>query len=295
MMPLPSWPIYVPSLAPHRFLLLYHHQVRFQFQSFVVVYFLLFNFLYLWYFLLRIVKCLDGQGRREEILGEELPALAKEVARVETVRVYAGQFCFYYWNKWVNVAVKYSKILLLDWFILVVHTRLKYFVYVSQNGGFMFCCFLMIPWIGFMYFSCTIGGWVVFCGNSTLHSTLSSLPNMGMDFVGYSQFPTWFCEFKGELVPLSSNDQSSSPFLMLIATSKSVSTSCFLVIFFCFLVSLLILWHGGGSFECWMWDVSVHVHELTIIWIYQGHLSLHVLCFLPFAHLPFIVVILNCL
>lgn len=31
----------------------------------------------------------DGQGRREEILGEELPALAKEVARVETVRVYA--------------------------------------------------------------------------------------------------------------------------------------------------------------------------------------------------------------
>ncbi|KAB5524853.1 hypothetical protein DKX38_022602 [Salix brachista] len=31
----------------------------------------------------------DGQGRKEEILGEELPVLAKEVARVETVRAYA--------------------------------------------------------------------------------------------------------------------------------------------------------------------------------------------------------------
>nr|XP_034894217.1 RINT1-like protein MAG2 isoform X2 [Populus alba] len=31
----------------------------------------------------------DGQGRKEGILGEALPALAKEVARVETVRVYA--------------------------------------------------------------------------------------------------------------------------------------------------------------------------------------------------------------
>lgn len=149
---------------------------------------LFFLLLYLWYFLLKIVECIDGQGRKEEILGEELPVLAKEVARVETVRAYAGQFCFYYWNKRVNVAVKYSKILLLYWFVLVVHTRLKYFVYVSQNGGFMFCCFLMIPWIGLIYFCCIIGGWVVFCGNS-LHCTLSSLPNMRMDFVGYSQFP----------------------------------------------------------------------------------------------------------
>lgn len=31
-------------------------------------------------------------GRSEQILGEELPALAKEVARVEAVRVYAGEF-----------------------------------------------------------------------------------------------------------------------------------------------------------------------------------------------------------
>lgn len=36
---------------------------------------------------------LDGGGRTEQILGEELPALAKEVARVEMVRAYAGQ-CF---------------------------------------------------------------------------------------------------------------------------------------------------------------------------------------------------------
>ena len=148
----------------------------------------IFFLLYLWYFLLKIVECIDGQGRKEEILGEELPVLAKEVARVETVRAYAGQFCFYYWNKRVNGAVKYSKILLLDWFVLVVHTRLKYFAYVSQNGGFMFCCFLMIPWIGLIYFCCIIGVWVVFCGNS-LHCTLSSLPNVRMDFVGYSQFP----------------------------------------------------------------------------------------------------------
>ena len=33
-----------------------------------------------------------GEERREQILGEELPALAKEVARVETVRFYAGEF-----------------------------------------------------------------------------------------------------------------------------------------------------------------------------------------------------------
>ncbi|KAF5204130.1 Rint1-like protein mag2 [Thalictrum thalictroides] len=34
---------------------------------------------------------LDGEalGREKQILGEELPALAKEVARVETVRIYA--------------------------------------------------------------------------------------------------------------------------------------------------------------------------------------------------------------
>lgn len=34
--------------------------------------------------------CVDG-GRADKVLGEELPALAKEVARVETVRMYAGQ------------------------------------------------------------------------------------------------------------------------------------------------------------------------------------------------------------
>lgn len=33
-----------------------------------------------------------GEGRAEQLLAEELPALAKEVARVETVRVYAGAF-----------------------------------------------------------------------------------------------------------------------------------------------------------------------------------------------------------
>lgn len=33
--------------------------------------------------------CVDG-GRADKVLGEELPALAKEVARVETVRMYAG-------------------------------------------------------------------------------------------------------------------------------------------------------------------------------------------------------------
>lgn len=33
--------------------------------------------------------CVDG-GRSDKVLGEELPALAKEVARVETVRMYAG-------------------------------------------------------------------------------------------------------------------------------------------------------------------------------------------------------------
>ena len=32
----------------------------------------------------------EGNGKAEKILGEELPALAKEVARVETVRIYAG-------------------------------------------------------------------------------------------------------------------------------------------------------------------------------------------------------------
>lgn len=38
--------------------------------------------------------CVDGEGkeRAEQILGEELPALAKEVARVESVRTYAGAF-----------------------------------------------------------------------------------------------------------------------------------------------------------------------------------------------------------
>ncbi|KAF4375901.1 hypothetical protein F8388_004991 [Cannabis sativa] len=36
----------------------------------------------------------EGKGRTEKILGEELPALAKEVARVETVRLYAGEFLF---------------------------------------------------------------------------------------------------------------------------------------------------------------------------------------------------------
>lgn len=36
----------------------------------------------------------DGLGRSEQILAEELPALAKEVARVETVRAYAGKFNF---------------------------------------------------------------------------------------------------------------------------------------------------------------------------------------------------------
>lgn len=30
-------------------------------------------------------------GRTEQILGNELPALAREVARVETVRAYAGE------------------------------------------------------------------------------------------------------------------------------------------------------------------------------------------------------------
>ncbi|ONK72705.1 uncharacterized protein A4U43_C04F22270 [Asparagus officinalis] len=33
----------------------------------------------------------DGFERSEQILGEELPALAKEVARVDTVRAYAGE------------------------------------------------------------------------------------------------------------------------------------------------------------------------------------------------------------
>lgn len=33
-------------------------------------------------------------GRREQILANELPALAREVARVETVRAYAGEIQF---------------------------------------------------------------------------------------------------------------------------------------------------------------------------------------------------------
>lgn len=33
----------------------------------------------------------EGKGRTKQILGEELPALAKEVARVEAVRIYAGE------------------------------------------------------------------------------------------------------------------------------------------------------------------------------------------------------------
>ncbi|CAK7322845.1 unnamed protein product [Dovyalis caffra] len=37
---------------------------------------------------------LYGQRRKEEILGEDLPALAKEVARVEMVRAYAGLYVF---------------------------------------------------------------------------------------------------------------------------------------------------------------------------------------------------------
>lgn len=35
-----------------------------------------------------------GNGRPEQILGQELPALAKEVAKVETVRMYAGEKLF---------------------------------------------------------------------------------------------------------------------------------------------------------------------------------------------------------
>lgn len=33
----------------------------------------------------------DLDGRSEQIVAEELPALAREVARVETVRAYAGE------------------------------------------------------------------------------------------------------------------------------------------------------------------------------------------------------------
>lgn len=38
----------------------------------------------------------DGSGRREQMLADELPALAKEVARVETVRSYAGEFDIFF-------------------------------------------------------------------------------------------------------------------------------------------------------------------------------------------------------
>uniref|UniRef100_A0A2P2JQT1 RINT1-like protein MAG2 n=1 Tax=Rhizophora mucronata TaxID=61149 RepID=A0A2P2JQT1_RHIMU len=37
----------------------------------------------------------DKEGRKEQILGEELPVLAKEVAMVETVRAYAGKGFFF--------------------------------------------------------------------------------------------------------------------------------------------------------------------------------------------------------
>lgn len=37
----------------------------------------------------------DGSGRREQMLADELPALAKEVARVETVRSYAGELTYF--------------------------------------------------------------------------------------------------------------------------------------------------------------------------------------------------------
>lgn len=39
--------------------------------------------------LLMLNCCVDG-GRSDKSLGEELPALAKEVARLEAVRMYAG-------------------------------------------------------------------------------------------------------------------------------------------------------------------------------------------------------------
>lgn len=47
----------------------------------------------------------EGLGRSEQILVEELPALAREVARVETVRVYAGEFifCFIFTNVWIFI------------------------------------------------------------------------------------------------------------------------------------------------------------------------------------------------
>lgn len=54
--------------------------------------------MYLCIYVLMCLDVLDGGGggkvlgRSEQILGEELPALAKEVARVEAVRVYAGEF-----------------------------------------------------------------------------------------------------------------------------------------------------------------------------------------------------------
>lgn len=35
-------------------------------------------------------------GGSERLLGEELPALAKEVARVEAVRTYAGEYFFHF-------------------------------------------------------------------------------------------------------------------------------------------------------------------------------------------------------
>lgn len=39
--------------------------------------------------LLMLNCCVDG-GRSDKSLGEELPVLAKEVARLEAVRMYAG-------------------------------------------------------------------------------------------------------------------------------------------------------------------------------------------------------------
>lgn len=45
----------------------------------------------------------EGEGRKGQLFREELPALAKEVARVETVRAYAGDFFFLHALRYGNV------------------------------------------------------------------------------------------------------------------------------------------------------------------------------------------------
>lgn len=50
----------------------------------------------------------EGKGRTEQILGEELPALAKEVARVEAVRIYAGELLTMYRMEMPKIGLRCS-------------------------------------------------------------------------------------------------------------------------------------------------------------------------------------------